>query len=818
VEHTAAVQKYVELERELEASRGTLADAVQAGNDEVARLELAKSERLLDDIDALTTATDRTGTEAGRALSIRRLRANVNTYSLASGLQQARRTKGGSLTQDEIARVETLTHRVSELERQNATLQQENERLSAERARTVADAIVRIEARPRRSGAALQAERAALLEQLSKLGHRLNDVSGLSAEGLYLIGRLAVNRIRATAQTAGERVTLDRVVGEVLADLNNPAITARDIHGALNARDPRRVARQKTEATRQVAELKKQARLLVQIDAAERVRELRKHLTELRNSAYGSGMEAARLERVVAQINDLQDQLAPHRAPAEASAELQALRDKIQGLRQEMRTEDTLRDVEEQLRTGEFKLPEKRVPHYTSPGLEKNQIALRRARKEWRQEIEKLKPPSARRVIGETASTLRAIKATADMSGTLRQGFWLSARRPALAARTFVQSTRAFFSENTAEQIDNAIHEHPNQLLRDRAGLNLAEIGGVSSQREEYFASQVAERIPVLGPIIKASERSMTTTLNLLRVGAFDQFLDANPNATADELKAWASWVNIASGRGDIGRAAVVATELSVVVFAPRFAISRIQTPFQVFRYWQKPRVRAEIAKDYAAVAGVGLTALGLGALAGMAVGFDPREPDFGKMRFGDTRIDLWAGVQQPMRLLARIVIGATDRVGLTGEHLTDAERDTDPLELLGRFAAFKASPLVTLPLELYRGRTAVGEEVTPTQTAVRATLPLVVEDIYEAYRLSGPTAAGVTGTLQFVGVGASTYADSQSRVRRDIRKLILAGEEERAMERMREWNALNPDNRMRSVGDLRLPERFPRRPPEVAP
>lgn len=841
VEHTAAVQKYVELERELTDSRELLAEATRTGNETIATREAARTDRILSDIDALTEATDRTGTEAGRALSIRKLRANADDFTLARGLQLARAKKGAGLTQPEIKQVERQTERVSKLEAQVQKLEAENTKLQTQRRKRVAEAVVNVEAAqsvraPRNRIAKLEAERGELLTKLSELGVRLNDITGVSAEGLHLLGRLATNHIRVKAAVRGGKVTLDEVVQDVLRELNNPDITPRDIYEALNARDPKLVGRQRGVVAKQVQELKTQARLLTQIEDAEKgifdpsrpqarrsseVEKLQTTLRKLRYAAYNSGMDSRRIERAVAQINDLQDQLANHhralrRGQVEPTPELAGLQQKIAALRQEMRVEDTLSDLQEQLRTGEFKIPEKQQAPVISPSLEKKQIELRKARQEWHRAIEATAPRTGRTSLGEVAAFGRAIKATADMSATLRQGLWVSARRPVLASKSFERSAHAFFNEHTADQIENAIRQHPNQLLREKSGLALTEHAGSLKDREEHFMSSAAEKIPGFGAVVRASNRSMTTTLNLLRVGAFDKFVADFPNATTDELKAWADWVNVATGRGSLGKLAAVAKELSLVIFAPRFAASRAQTPFMLLKYWKQPRVRKEIAKDYAAVAGLGLTALGLAHAAGLEVGFDPREADWGKIRVGDTRIDLWAGVQQPMRVLARIALGATDQVGLTGAHLTDTQKEIDPLELLARFVGYKFSPAVTVPRELYRGKTAVGEDVTPSETAVKAVLPLLFEDIYESYKQSGPGMAALTGGLQFFGVGAQTYGDNASKVRRDVMKLLYEGKDNEAQARIREWNE-DAEQPIRSVGGTRFEDaattRRPTRP-----
>ena len=833
-EQAAAVQRQLILEDELAASRSTLEDAARAGNDEIVQREMLRTDGILEQIDALTRATDRVGTEAGRALSARRIGANRDTHTLAANLQEARAVKGSQLTRTEIGEIEKLSVRARKIDAKVEVELRKAEEAETVQKRVLADTVVSTEAkRAVRAGGSserLALERIDLLEQLSKMGQRLNDVTGVSGESLYLIGRLAINTIRARVLQTGEKVALSKIVESVLGDLNNPSITARDVHEALNARSTRAVARARTEVQKQVAELKSQARILTKIDDAEQgvfppagtrpprsqeIRALQSQLTALRRTAYQTGQDSRSIERSVKTINDLQDQLTNfkrtvRRGTLEPSSEFAGLQQRIRALRQEMGVEDRLLILQDQLRTGEFKLPEPRRAPPSSPSLEAKQIALKNARQQVRARIQDLKPRTVRGVVQAGTELARTIKATADFSATLRQGFLLSTRRPVVAAKTLNKSVRAFFSKHTSDQIDNAIRQHPNQQIRERAGLELSDVGsGVTGEREEFFASNLASRIPAFGAVVRASERSMTTTLNLLRTAAFDQFLDLNPNATIDELRAWADYVNVASGRGNLGRLGAIGTELSTVIFAPRFAVSRFQAPTRLFKYWNQPRVRKEIAKEYAATVGVGLTALGLADLAGFEVGINPRDSDFGKIRFGDTRIDIWGGVQQPARLIARIILGGTDKAGLTGRTLTDSEKDVDPLELLGRFAAFKIAPSLSIPLELYRGQTAVGEERTPSQTAVRAMIPLVLEDVLEAATRSGLVAAAVTAPLVTLGVGVSTFPDSEGRVRRDVRALLEEGTDEaneKARQKVLEFNEQNPDNPIRSIRPRRGP------------
>ncbi len=835
VEIAAAVQRSVDLKVELADARNTLELAARAMNDDVVRIESQRITAILDELNDLTEAMKRSGTDSARSLAARRWMAvDEDTFSFAAGVQEARTRAGRPLAQAELAKFDEMRRAMDALEAENVQLRDRAARLEIVKQEQLAIATAEAEAKAARRTRnpnrvkKLETEQVDLKAQLAKLGVRLNDLTGVSAEGVYLIGKLAKNHIELAVARGAQNIELSQIVDGVLRDLNNPQITARDIYEAMNARAPKAISEQRRAVQATVARLKTQARLLTRLEDAENglfqpgrkrpptapeIQRLRDRLSELRRAAYQSGFEARRIERAIQTINDLSDKLANHaravrRKQPIPSQDLADLQTRIRGLRQEMRVEDTLSDLENQLKTGEFKQPYKPKSPYTTPELERNQIALRRARAQWREAIAAMEPATGRSRIREGANFLRTVKATADMSATLRQGLWLSTSRPATAMQAFGKSARAFFSTATAEQIDNAIRQHPNQLIRDMSGLQLADLDGVVSQREEMFASKLAERLPVFGDLVKASNRSMTTTLNLLRTAAFDDFVAKFPNATTDELRAWANWVNVASGRGelDLGVDALKSLRgageaMSLVIFAPRFAASRIQTPGMVVRHWQHPRVRQAIARDMAATVGLGLTALVLADAAGLDVGVNPRESDFGKIRFGDTRIDLWGGVQQPVRLLTRAMLRGTDEYGLTGEGLPASEKEAFGLrDLVGQFAAFKLAPAVTLPMELVERKTAVGEDTEPSETLMRSVMPLVWEDVYETYRLAGPEAAAVSGMLNFLGASTQTFGDSEAATRRKIRSALDAGDTPEARQMLQDWNRANPDNPIRRV------------------
>ena len=171
-------------------------------------------------------------------------------------------------------------------------------------------------------------------------------------------------------------------------------------------------------------------------------------------------------------------------------------------------------------------------------------------------------------------------------------------------------------------------------------------------------------------------------------------------------------------------------------------------------------RVRAEIAKSLAATATVGMGIMTMAHYAGFEVGLDVRNGDFGKIKIGNTRIDVWGGLVQPMRLVVAAGTGMSEHFGW----LPKGKTEINPLELLGRFSIYKSAPVVGLGLELGFGRNVMWQKVPLKQIPAEALMPLVFQDIVDAYNDAGLGRAAVVGGLTFFGVGANTYQQKGKR------------------------------------------------------
>jgi len=836
-ESAALLLKEGKLLNELDAAWEEQAKAAAAENQEAfdkatARIEGAwtvgaegihKTPGIIDHLDMITTAARYSRRETARALGFGRLRMNREDFSIVkilNRMQAAKGPKGGELTQTERKLAARLAKEHAELVKVREQLE-EAERIADEaRDKALAEKVLNAYKPRKEIGRKIREkadkEIADIKDQIRQIGLRVNDITGVTAEGTYLIGRLGIAYIK---KGTGSLVEVIENLRQDLPDLN---LSDHDVYQALISRNPKAKAQARSHAQKQVAKFQSLARMHVEIDqmaqgVAEKtqkrqpvdpeIKALGKKLTKLRMEYYKTEMDEAKVVRAIERLNILQDQLVNgrtklKRAPREIPPELADIQDQIRQVSMEIRADEELAKLNEQLRTGEYLPPRRQVRKLVNRQLERKQIEIAKKRQEILQAIEDTAPWTTGKVLKEFVFSAKSVKATADVSFTMRQCFVQVVNHPIKAMQAFGPSLQAFFSEHSAFEINNIILNSQNAVLYEQSGLVIMDAGSLDArQRSEIFRARFVERMKIFGKqnpfgwLMSASSRHATAFSNLMRASAFDQFIANHPYTTQEEMRAFADYVNVSTGLGHLGRFGAVSDYLQVAFFSPKFAVSRIETPWTIVRYWKVPRVRNQIAKDMAKTASTGMMVLFLAYLAGADVEFlDPEDPDWGKIRSGNMRVDIWGGFQQPMRLITKLATGAFIK-------------DFDPLEIIGRFAAFKLSPAVTIPIELVAGETAVGEKTTRLETLGRSVVPLVLEDTAEAWKEEGAVAGVAAGGLAALGVGVSAYKDTETATRKEAQKLWRRGERAKATRLVGNWNRENRENRI-TMQSVRAPKK----------
>lgn len=374
----------------------------------------------------------------------------------------------------------------------------------------------------------------------------------------------------------------------------------------------------------------------------------------------------------------------------------------------------------------------------------------------------------------EVLNTSRAIITSFDVSAPLRQGAFITLAHPIRSAKNLPSMFRAFASEKAAFDLQESLSDptrRPNAAQYRQSGLDLTETGGNVSRRklEEAYQGRLIQKIPKLlgGGLVRGSQRAYTVFLNQLRADSFDAMvknLGRSGKVTDAEAKAIANFINTATGRAKYGETLERSTELlNAVFFAPKYVVSRfklIADPLTGFSLSSGapmsksslPRVRKQVAKEYARfLAGAGLV-LGLSKLSGAGVEDDPRSSDFGKIKIGNTRMDILGGLSQASVLLSRLVTQKTKNID-TGR-INEADRG----KVFVDFLKTKLSPAFTSAGEFFRGKDIYDRPVTKAGAVSNLIVPMSFGDIMDAMVEQGVPRGTALSLLSLFGASISTF------------------------------------------------------------
>ena len=388
----------------------------------------------------------------------------------------------------------------------------------------------------------------------------------------------------------------------------------------------------------------------------------------------------------------------------------------------------------------------------------------------------------------------KSIKSSLDASAILRQGLVFSASRPGAAIRATKTSFKAMFNEEYYQEMQQTLHKRKwSKLHLESMGVNqktVKELGGsleIGKLSGDVGLDITGDLVPEdafisnwtrLLPGVRESERFFVTFLNLARAEMFDSFIGemirGGGGINRTLATQMAKYANVVTGRGQFGK---TLTEFlpaaNAVFYSPRLVYSRFQMPLVYLE--SAPAVRKVIAADLArTVTRVGALA-GAAVLAGARFELDPRSSDFGKLRVGNSRFDLFAGYPQVGRVIVQALSG--QRKTVTSEKIAEADR----LDVMARFIQYKMSPSAGLISDIVSRQTFLGEDFVVKDLATVEQIkerlaPLILNDLEDALREYGPW--GVPKTIPaFFGVGIQTYVNLWDR-RREVFAEMFPGED----------------------------------------
>lgn len=359
--------------------------------------------------------------------------------------------------------------------------------------------------------------------------------------------------------------------------------------------------------------------------------------------------------------------------------------------------------------------------------------------------------------------------------------------------KQFGEMYMAFGRERNYRRTMADIKEDPWFDVAQKSKLDIAEIDAPLERFKEEEAQQsYAEKIPVAKQAVRMSNRAATVIANKMKFDIFKQlvegFMDSGKTfENSPELyKEAAIYANKLVGRGFLGEKLEMASPLiGHVLYSLRLQASRLQLLTSLINprfYTKVPKeIRIEYIKDMTKFVLMGSAMLGLAKAAGLGVDLDPRSSDFGSIKWGDTRFDIWGGFKQYVTLFSRLLTAST-KSPETGQ-IRDLKIPFSPGkpkygektygELLIRFARTKASPEAGTLTDILVGETFDKRAVTARGEVIGYVAPMIIGDLYDAWKDNGVLGAALTYILATHGVGV------QSHVKEDSWDDLVGGDDE---------------------------------------
>jgi hypothetical protein len=383
----------------------------------------------------------------------------------------------------------------------------------------------------------------------------------------------------------------------------------------------------------------------------------------------------------------------------------------------------------------------------------------------------------------EILNTPRAVMASGDLSFIFRQGGWLMIARPKEQKQAFENMWQSFSTlgfEKAMAQLEQ--HEYFDLALQ--SGVDFASLGrfgdGSITKGEEEFRNNILEKVPGIGTLLKKSDETYTAFLDTQRMIAFaaaaEEFkaLGLTPETHPREFKAAAQYINDVTGRSTVGKERTANILMNLPLFSPRFTVSRFKLLYKstVGLPFLPARTRRIVARDAARFYGANMVFLGLAALAGLTT-LDWDDDDFLKIKFGESRYDLFAGLQQPLRAFLRTVtaagrwiLGEKYSFGLFRDAVITPEVNEPFNDFLAipdsipfKFLRSKLSPVPSLLTDYLLKEDFAGRPFNWQDAAVSRAAPLLWQEFVKNSYSGG--ALGFVATVpSALGIGYQHYKD----------------------------------------------------------
>lgn len=355
-------------------------------------------------------------------------------------------------------------------------------------------------------------------------------------------------------------------------------------------------------------------------------------------------------------------------------------------------------------------------------------------------------------------------------------------------ANNFKAQLSTVFSPKKFARLMDEIHRDKDyhDMVEDNIIFNDLNTGITKNINEEYPRSILLKTKYIKEPFL-ASNRAADAPLNYARFQLYKSkkammekqgiFRDTDPQAYKD----MGNWVMNMTSRGKLLKIlenSQASAVLGKTFYGTRLMASQINTlnpknyidikaltPFSGKALKDYNAVKLDAVKDMVGfTSGVILTGAAAVA-AGAKVSFDPNDPDFLQVRYGDKVYDITGGLSAYVRTTMRIMeaIGLRAESEVTGKNKGEADRASKfAWESTTRFFRNKLAPNTSSVVNLFYGKNTVGEDFSYKEFL--EVYPMYADDFIKAMKEDGISSVATVLIPNLIGIGYGSYANKANR------------------------------------------------------
>lgn len=549
-----------------------------------------------------------------------------------------------------------------------------------------------------------------------------------------------------------------------------PELTENDVRDIIAGeyRNPRET---KNAKLAQIHDLQRQAKLEMQIE------NLRNGIVETKNPVK-KRRNSEEIEALLEEIKAIKKRNPELTYPSKLETRKTWLKNRIE-------------ELKEDIRKGNFEPIEEPVPvllDQEALKLKDEYIKFKeetRARRQHQEEQSLKGIDKVLKRLQELAATKRLVQTSIDLSIPLRQGItvMLNPRTIGIGSEAYAKMISSVKSEKNYDRMMFDIEQSPKYLESKDDGIVYNEVGSLNPEkRDEFHRDHFLYKAPVLGKLLKASERAASAWTNYARYELYlrgAKTLEAQGKTRENAKKAYedmAARVMVDTGRGKLPgisdkqtskEGAFIKKVLGNTLYGARLAsaVFRKLNPL----YYLNPKVdrtvRIEALKDMAGyTTGVIATALVARAL-GYATSLDWDDPDFLKLRKGKEVIDITGGQATYIRTFMRLVNATYNQADPTVSAEDAKKYSKFAKQSLETFWRNKLAPNTSYAVNAFMGENTIGEKFDPWE--IVKIYPMYTDDIIKSFKEGSPLDLVTIIPISISGLGYQTYE-------KDIRKAKL--------------------------------------------